>query len=526
MDIKKQKAFNARMGKRQKYSKGGMVRRMGDRKYFAVGGPTVTTGTGSTNGTGGIGQLTKPPASVTSQVPQPFQSIGNDFTNVVTSPFQSLQDSNTNKFQAQGAPLQAGTGADQLNAAYGAAQSGINQQQNFVNALNTQNGIGNENQAAQGYSDIAAGRGPNVAQNMLNQSTAQNVANQGALMAGQRGASSNPALIARQAAMQGAATQQQAAGQSATLQSQQQQNALSGLGNIGTTQVNQQGQGLSGLNTATQNEQNTLQGANTAFNNANVGMQGNLNSTNAGVSQGNQSASTNLIGGGISGIAGLLAYKGGLIDGKKVVATTVHSDGSVTHHYAEGGPVQTNFANGNYTPIQSESGVSVGSGGGSSAPDIGASYVKAGKDAGEALNSGKKESSAAGLTGGSGHAMDASASMPMAQGGPVSHEDYRGHFERYFSGGGKVPAMVSPGEIYLSPDKVKGVIENGDNPLKSGDLIGGKAKVKGDSRKNDTVPADLEEGGVVIPRHIMKFRDPEKAELFVRRAVHMKRASK
>ena len=53
-------------------------------------------------------------------------------------------------------------------------------------------------------------------------------------------------------------------------------------------------------------------------------------------------------------------------------------------------------------------------------------------------------------------------------------------------------------------------------------MVPGKAKVKGDSLKNDIVPADLEDGGVVLPRHIMNKKDPEKAELFLRRAVHMK----
>lgn len=75
------------------------------------------------------------------------------------------------------------------------------------------------------------GLGPNPAMNMLNQQTGQNVAQQGALMAGQRGVGANPALLARQIAMQGSGIQQQATGQAATMAAQQQiaaQQALMG----------------------------------------------------------------------------------------------------------------------------------------------------------------------------------------------------------------------------------------------------------------------------------------------------------
>jgi hypothetical protein len=86
--------------------------------------------------------------------------------------------------------------------------------------------------------------------------------------------------------------------------------------------------------------------------------------------------------------------------------------------------------------------------------------------------------------------------------------------------------MVSPGERYLNPDEVKKVVEEGANPLRIGKKVLGRPKVKGDSLKNDTVPVTLDEGGVVIPRHIMNKKSSEKAELFVRRAVHMRHPKK
>jgi hypothetical protein len=52
---------------------------------------------------------------------------------------------------------------------------------------------------------------------------------------------------------------------------------------------------------------------------------------------------------------------------------------------------------------------------------------------------------------------------------------------------------------------------------KSGGKVPGKSKVKDDSLKNDTVPAMLSAGEIVIPRHITMHPDaPEKAAAFVR----------
>lgn len=93
------------------------------------------------------------------------------------------------------------------------------------------------------------GQGPSVAQNALAQSTGQNVAQQAALMAGQRGAGANAGMIARQAAMAGAGVQQQAAGQAATLRAQEilgaqnalaQQQAQIGSQNLQGMGINQQ----------------------------------------------------------------------------------------------------------------------------------------------------------------------------------------------------------------------------------------------------------------------------------------------
>ena len=76
------------------------------------------------------------------------------------------------------------------------------------------------------------------------------------------------------------------------------------------------------------------------------------------------------------------------------------------------------------------------------------------------------------------------------------------------SNGKKTLAMVSPGEIYLSPDQAKAVAAGKASP-KEGVKIPGKAKVKGDSKENDTVPMNLEPGGVVIKRSKVNSDSPE-----------------
>jgi hypothetical protein len=85
--------------------------------------------------------------------------------------------------------------------------------------------------------------------------------------------------------------------------------------------------------------------------------------------------------------------------------------------------------------------------------------------------------------------------------------------------GGRVPAMVSPGEKYLPPKDVKKVVKDGKNPMAVGKTIPGKPKVKGakNSYANDTVPATLEEGGIVLPRSVTQSKNPHwAAHAFVR----------
>ena len=90
-----------------------------------------------------------------------------------------------NQFQANGANLQQGTNAAQLNQAYTGAQQGIGAQQQFANEAVGANGFQNQantfNQQqllARQLQAQAQGQGPNPAQAALNQNTAQNIQNQ------------------------------------------------------------------------------------------------------------------------------------------------------------------------------------------------------------------------------------------------------------------------------------------------------------------------------------------------------------
>ena len=317
--------FNSRMA-RPKYSKGGYIKKVANRKYFDDGGiaqnsvgPGAVQSGGTSTNTQGIGGISS--------------ALG---------------------MNAQSANINSGTNQAQLGNAYTGTQNAINSQIGLTNTLNPQaaTGVGNQNAVAQQELAMTQGAGPNPAQNQLAQATGTNVANQAALMAGQRGASGNVGLAARNIGQQGATTQEQAAGQAATLQAQQQIAAQQNLANLSNQQIAQTQGANTALSTAQQNEQNILQNANTSYNNAAVGMQSNINSNNA-------STNSNILGGITSGLSsGLSAV--GLAKGGEVNAHSKHKLDFVhkmTHlglkHFDEGGDV------GSYTQSEPSSGPSV-----------------------------------------------------------------------------------------------------------------------------------------------------------------------
>jgi len=332
----------------------------------------------------------------------------------------------------------APTNAAQNNAAYYGTQNSLAQQQALLAALQSQGGFGLQNQAAQGYANLAAGRGPNPAQAQLAQNTAANVAQTGALMAGQRGAAQNVGLIARNVGQQGAATQQQAVGQAATLQAQQQLQGLQGLAGQANTMANQQIGQTNAITQAQQAQQANLMNAINAYNNARVGMQGNVNAGNVSL------ANTQMQ--GSQGALGNLMNSGGAMMSMIPMAEGGDTSEAPTGPQSEFGQFISGVASGGNTPAVDINSVS--------------------------------DSAAA-----------AWAAGPKGGGGKPSAPS--------MSRGGNVDVMLSPGEKVVYPNQVNQAASGGKVPMKT---VPGKAAVKGDSLKNDKVPASVPAGTIIVPR--------------------------
>lgn len=470
------------------------------------------------------------------------------------NPLGAIMGGGTNTFQAQGANLQAGTNAGQLNQAYNGAQTGLNQQQNFVNALQGQNGIQNQNANYNQLGQIASGQGPNPAAAQLAQATGANVANQAALMAGQRGSGANAGLIARQAAQQGANTQQQSAGQAATNQANQSLNAINAQTGIAQNQVNQLGQGITGQNTAQQNEQNILQQANSAYNTANVNMTSNMNNVNSATAAGNAANKQGILG-GIGNVVSSIFAEGGEVEadvGKTDYNSPSDSSssdspppaaapaaassgksggglgsiiGTVAALLADGGPVQANV-----TGPQSKMGKALSKAASSTgtaqlASPYAANY-QAGAQAGQGLANGLGKGVKALFS------SNTDAPVPINQdqaGGPMDNSNNAvqdAPTTMVAAEGGKVPALVSPGEQYLPPKDVKKVVKEGKNPLAVGERIPGKPEHPGNDYRNDIVRKNLDSGGIVIPNEVMQSKNPHwEAMKFIRATMAKKRHS-
>jgi hypothetical protein len=325
----------------------------------------------------------------------------------------------------------------------------------------------------------AAGGGPNPSQQRFLQNSQQVAQQQAANYAQNRAL--NPGLAARMAGNTAANLQQNAASTAGIQQAQQQLAAQQLQGNVLSQQQ-------------------------TALNQAGA--------VNAGIAAGNQQQAGQITGGLLGGIGSALGLAhGGMVpkyDGGGTVMPS-SSDWSQWAQNSSGVPSAQDWAltmgAPQSTPIQTTS-----TGGASSS-------------IGKILN---------GL------------SDNMSGSGPNSVSAFN-QFSRYMSSGGRVPepkpepkinqvpksdrfnmnenkvsALVSPGEKYLKPDQAKKVAEGRADPMKTGEKIKGKAKVKGDSEANDTVPKTLEEGGIVIPRSEMGSEEDAQKFVAQEMAKHMK----
>lgn len=387
---------------------------------------------------------------------------------------------------------------------------------------------------------------------MLANSTGANVANQAALMAGQRGASANPALIARQAAMQGAGIQQQAAGQGAAMQANQSLNALNQQGNIAGQQVGQQANAVGAATQANQQQQQNLLNAIGNQNNASVGSQSSVNSGNAGMAGNTMSGQKDLMGNlmGATGSVFSLAQGGMVPQQPQMLApggVVIPGSGQYVQQMPQVDPfapvagpaVIPQPAMPAAMPMQQPMvapQAAVPAKPSLEAPQGPKSGV--GKFLAEAFGPSQTQSAEgpSKLAQGSAKLFGAIAdninrpSAPQQQMLPASNPVSQ--METMLAAhGGKVPVMVSPGENILTPEKAKAVAKDGKNPIKEGKKVPGEPKVAGNSYVNDTVPQQLEPGSVVIPNSIMQSKDAaHKAKAFVEavlaRGQHMPKKAK
>lgn len=309
--------------------------------------------------------------------------------------------------------------------------------------------------------NTATGQGPNVAGTQMANALGNVQKAQAATQAAQRGASANPALLARQAGYASAAAGAQAAGQSAQLAQEQmvqgQSNYANYLGNQENAALSNQGQQL--------------------------GLQSNANSANMSMNQqiaGNQAGMfggvMNAIGGGL---ASLLA-KGGMVK-------------AAPRRMAAGGEVAINISPSAGRSEQSSLGQFVrGEGGG-------------GSNSSDSLKQGF------GSFGGA-FAKKGAASGSGGIGGNFNWGNFG-----YGAPGADVSTLPAATDVGTAlSDAISAAGPAAVMGAKSGGRVPGHAAVKGDSYKNDTVPALLSPKEIVIPRHItMSKNAPDKAKKFV-----------
>lgn len=500
MDVKKAKRFNEKMSRakhfprHQNLSKGGMV----DRSHFADGGTTVASNNG---------------ADVNGNTEQ-----GGLFGNLTQQSEYNAKLAPTTQFNY--APTVGAASVGALNNAP------VNQAIDAERAL-----------AAQ-YGDVAAGRGPNPALAALNQQTGTNIANTAALQAGQRGGSANVGLLARQVGQQGAATQQNAVGQAATVQANQQLGALGAQAGL-QNQIANQGLGEQGV---LANLYGTAAGANTGQNNTNVGNYAMAQGLNQATAAANTAATGQTQGGIIGGIGSALSaipflHEGGEVKkmaaGGPALATDLSLPGVVQPIAPITGPALgvaalpgAPIAAAAPGPLGVDTSLPV-----PEAPQVGGTSV--GSYVGDILKGEKDgKDKDADPTGFKSIGKSLGSLAMLAQGGRVHPGPHASHVANYlFAEGGpvagkKVEALVSPQEVYLNPHQVTEVVERGADPMRIGHHFPGSDKVKKNSQKNDVIPVELEDGGVVLPISVTTHRHAsDKGRKFVEKA-HAKRHMK
>ena len=355
----------------------------------------------------------------------------------------------------------------------------------------------------------AAGRGPNPALAQLAQSTRENIGAQAGLMAGQRGAGANVGLMARQIGAQGANTQQQSAGQAATLAAQQQlaaqgalaaqQTAMAGVagqqGALGGQMTAQQMAAMQyGGQLGQQQMDNFMKATGMSADEAYKAMaleqqmyatKQDYQQKNYATQVGAQSASDaankamwTSIGGGLAGSLGTVLMsdekeKTDISDGNASIEKLLDGINAKQYKYKNPGELP---------------GTSAGTKTGVMAQDLEKSKLGA---------KGVSERDGVKMIGGP----DTMANILAAQAN-LHHRLKELEGGRGYAGGG----MVAPQAHSFGPDAPEsyaGRFLSGGRAFSQGGLVGGRANHSGDTLKNDTVSAKLSPGEIVVPRSIV-----------------------
>lgn len=432
-----------------------------------------------------------------------------------------------------------GIGQNAGQDTYGAKEYGVDYGGN-INQLQQNYNTANASQTALAgqLGNIAAGQGPNPAQAQLNQATGANVANQGALAAGQRGAAQNVGLMSRQAANQGRAAQQQAAGQGASMQAQQQLGALGQQAGIYGQQANSAMSGVGAYESAV-NSANQIN-AQTAANAAQFGQGfggGLLQGVGSMLAKGGEVEPQHFDAGGMAfnmGPSGDFAASGGDYTSPMTNMPSGPGNGSsfigqfLSGAGGNSGQAAKKKNPGLFKSIVGSIGKSQSAASnpasGSTSLGSGSSYNTALSPAGNALaNSPGMAAGNAGYAGvdaGAGAAAGGAEAVGAGEGGDA----LLALAARGGKASKKVDALVSPGERRIPKEAVGAVAKGKVSPFKVGETFPGKPKVKGNSYSNDTLPRKLEAGDVIIPNKIMQSEDPERgAAEFVRAVLAKKR---
>lgn len=366
---------------------------------------------------------------------------------------------------------------EQAKQLYEQTQAAYNQQQAFVNALNQQNALANQANVFRQLQDVASGVGPNPALAALQQATGQNIAAQNALMAGQRGGSRNVGLLARQAGQQGGGIQQQAAGQGATLQAQQQLGALGQLGGLANQQAAQLQAGIGTLGQMGLSGQQNILDAIARQNATAVNQQNVLNQINADVAARRAAQQSGLIG----SIGKILPTVAGTILGGPIGGMIGSGISNIIGSGAEAMGMLPGLNQGGMVPEKQKYAM-----GGMAANQpqsfVGQYFSNPNQMLGAINQSDNLRDSQ----------LDYST---LADGGAVNRDGM-------YAKGGMAPMSL----------------------MKQGGHVPGKAVVAGDSYKNDIVDAKLSPGEIVIPRSIVNHPNAAKlAAKFVQDTINKKK---